>query len=73
LRSHAIPQDAYDALVKHEHAEFIRRRQQYLIDLERTFMEREKVTLPSEMNVPQFAPIDTDDVAPPSEPLAFDE
>jgi len=73
LKSHAIPLDAYASLVGNEHADFIRRRQQYLIELERAFMEREGVMLPSEGSVPQLAPIDTDDVTPPSEPIEFDE
>lgn len=70
LKSHAIPQEAFEALQNNDPAEFFRCRLNYLIELERKFMEREGVTLPGDMGVPQLAPIDTDDVAPPVEPLA---
>lgn len=73
LKSHAIPEDAYEALVNNDPAEFIRRRQQYLIDLERRFMEREGVALPSDTSTPQLSPIDTDDVAPPLDPIDLDD
>lgn len=72
LRSHAIPPEAYDALKNNRHEEFIRLRQQYLIELERRFMERERVTLPSGAAVPQFAPIDTGDDESSMEPLELD-
>jgi hypothetical protein len=73
LRSHAIPSDAFEALRDGDSAEFVRRRQQYMIDLELTFMKREGVSPPTDANAPQLAPIDADDVAPPIEPFDSDE
>ena len=67
LKSHAIPDDAYEALRKGDPEGFVLRRQQYLIDLELKFMGREGVALPSEASIPQPPPIDTDDVPPPYE------
>lgn len=70
LKSHAIPEDAYLALVKEDDAaKFVRLRQENLIALERAFMKRQNVTPPDQSTGPELAPIDADDETPPSVPL----
>lgn len=59
LASHAIPEDAFEDLLKENKIEFLRKRRDHLIALEREFMQREGITLPVGRDV-QAAPIDTE-------------
>lgn len=58
LASHAIPQDAIEALRDNDGDGFVRARQRYLIELEVDFMKQHGVVPPRDVS-PQAAPIDT--------------
>jgi hypothetical protein len=59
LESHGISQEMFDLLLKGKKQDFLLKRQDYLISLEREFMTKEKVTLPLEMEA-KPASIDTE-------------
>lgn len=60
LASHGVPADAITLLKNDQRVEFLRRRRQHLIELEREFMGARGVTPPLDSS-PQASPIDTGD------------
>jgi len=60
LRSHGIPPDAYGDLIRGDINTFLRKRMDYLMDLEREFMIRNGVTPPTDRQ-PMPSAIDTGD------------
>ena len=59
LYSHGIPPEAFDDLMNDCAEDFLRKRRDHLIQLERDFMQQEGVVLPQSRE-PQSAPIDTE-------------
>ncbi len=59
LESHGIPVDKIYLLQEGKRDEFLQARRDYLINLEKDFMQRKEVTLPLDPT-PKPAPIDTD-------------
>lgn len=60
LKSHGIPETAFEELCKGNDHEFLEKRLQLLIDLDIEFMEARGVTRPTE-RTPAPAPVDSDD------------